>query len=153
MQLLNKIVLVGLLAVSLQGCQLGEDDEVSTEADMIIIDLEGYEKDITNDGFYELVLTEKSKYADFIAKGDISKIKIYGNQNAIRIDTDTNIEKLSIFGDGNVLTVNVGVELTIDELTVTGNSNSVDVFRIITPSIAGELNRVCESNTSAIVCL
>jgi len=153
MKLLSQTLSVLLMALFIQGCQLGQDDEVSTEADEITIDTLSYEDNVGDGVFYKLVLTENAKYADFTAKGDISEIKIYGDQNEINIESDISIEKISIFGDGNVLTVTSGVELVVDQVTVTGNSNSVVVYDIVSPNIAGESNSICELNTSAIVCL
>jgi hypothetical protein len=142
MKLLNQTLSVLLVALLLQGCQLGTDDEDEEEIDTITISTEYYDDAIDNDNTYELILSAAADYADFTAEDDITEIKIYSDSSYILIDSDETIEEIKIFGDGNAIAVTDGVDLTVSQLTITGDNNSVTVFGVTVCSDSGDGNDV-----------
>jgi hypothetical protein len=160
MKLLSQTLSVLLMALFLQGCQLGQDDEeddgtIVTE----FITTDGTDEtiggSISNSETYELVVIAGKNYLTL--EGDLSSISIQGHNNTFIIDSDTAIGSISITGDGNTISVKEGVNLTLTNLTVKGNSNDVLVFDVVnTPTILpaeGEPdNLICENNTSVAVC-
>ena len=156
MQLLNKIVLVGLLAASLQGCQLGEDDELDDEIEVVYLTTdETYGTTLSNSvSAYKLSLQANKNTVTL--KDDIAEISIKGNLSTITIDSDTDIDSITITGDGNTIEVKDLVNLTVTNLKILGDGNDISVYEIVnTPTISssdgGVDNVVCEANGA--ICL
>ena len=134
------------MALFIQGCQLGQDDEEEdVEADIFTVAVDYYDDTITNDSLYEVKV--QSNFTDIILKDDISEITIYGSDNQIEIDSDTAIDKISITGSRNIFTVKIDVDLTVTQLTIVGDNNSVTLFDVTSPvTDSGTDNLVCENN-------
>jgi len=151
MKLFNQVLLIALMGIILQGCQLGTDDEDDDdEIYSFTINTEYYDTDddddVTSEYTYKLILQATANYADILAEDDIIEIKIYGNSNEIEIDSDTSIDEIAIFGDGNIITVNANVDLTVSQLTISGDNNSVTVFDVTTYTDSGLSNFAYEGN-------
>jgi len=142
MKLTAQVLSVVLLALFLQACQLGEDDDGEEEIDTITISSEYYEDDVTNENAYELILQATANYADFVAKDNLTEIKIYSDESYIEIDSDEEIGEIKIFGDGNTIVVKNGVNLTVTKVTITGDNNGITVFGVTDCSDTGVDNDV-----------
>lgn len=157
MKLLSQTLSVLLMALFLQGCQLGEDDE----EDEGTVDIEYLTTDktigvtVSNSNLYKLILQADDNIATL--EDDLSEISIKGNGNTITIDSDTAIDSISITGDANTIEVTSGIDLTVTDIKILGDSNVIEVFDfvnapVIEGSDGGVANNVCETNTSTSVC-
>ena len=143
--LLGRALLIGLMAVSLQGCFLDEDIEAEET------------KIFTTDGANEVISSKAATYdivikADdtyLILKGDITEITIQGDDNYITVKNDTRIEDITISGDNNIIRSDDDIELTVDQLSIVGNANDVNIYDITTFNETrdkdGTENLVCKS--------
>lgn len=151
MKILSQTLSVFLMALFLQGCQLGQDDDEEDVIDTVTITSEYYEDDVTRDNSYELILQATANYADFTAQDNITEIKIYSDESYILIDSDESIDEIKIFGDGNTIVVNSGVDLTVTQVTITGDNNGITVFGVTACSDTGVDNTVLAN--SVAVCI
>ena len=157
MKLLMQSLSVLLMAVFLQACQLGEDDEDDGTVEIKYLTTNDvYGTTVSNSRQYELILQADNNIATL--KDDIAEISIKGELNTLTIYSDTLIESITITGNDNTIEVESGVNLTVTDLTILGNGNNVVVHEFTnTPTISaaseGVANIVCETNTSVSVCL
>ena len=138
----------------LQACQLGEDDEDDTVLTEYLTSDDNVGATISSNKTYELVVLADGNYVTL--EDDIAKITITGASNTFIIDSDTAIDSISITGDSNRIEVESGVDLTITDLTILGNSNNVILFDITnTPTISADAdgvdNIVCEANGATCI--
>jgi len=148
MKLLSQTLSVLLMALFLQGCQLGQDDDETVETASEVLTADEYDGDISNDNPYDLLL--KASDTLVTIKGDVTEMTVQGNDNYITIDSDVAIDEVIIVGNGNILLVEDGIELTITLLSVTGNGNRVTVFDVTTytesPKDGEADNTLCENS-------
>ncbi|MFT6153408.1 MAG: hypothetical protein ACJA0E_000218 [Bermanella sp.] len=151
MKLFNQAILVALMALFLQGCQLGDDEDGTDEIDIVYLtedSVVGTTLSNSNSS-YELVLQADSNIV--ILENDIVKISIKGDGNTVTIDSDTLIDNISVTGDGNTIKAKSGIDLTVTDLTILGNSNDIIIFDIVNPPTIsidsdGVANIICEAN-------
>lgn len=126
---ISRTMIIAFMAFVLQGCELDDgNDNNSDDEDTIVYSTNSGTDTITNDDTYELILRANNTF--LILEDNLSEISIQGDSNFLIIDSDTNIEEISITGDDNIITVEDDVNLTVEQLTIQGNGNSVTVFEI-----------------------
>ncbi len=127
--LIGRTLTIALMALFLQACELddGTDSTDSGEKTVVYSTDDGTDT-LTNDDLYELILRADSAY--LILEDNLSEITIQGNDNFLVIDSDTSIDKISITGDDNIIQVEDNVNLTVTQLNIVGNGNSVTVYDI-----------------------
>jgi len=131
MQLLNKIVLVGLLAVSLQGCQLGSDDEETViEATDITRSVSDTVETINRTDLYRFIVTGDSNF--FELEDDIDEIVVTGDNNVITIIEDSALAALTISGSDNTIKLETGLSTRIDNILIGGEGNTVIITEYLT---------------------
>ena len=149
--LISRTLTIAFLALFLQACELDDGLDSSSDDDeqTVVYSTDSGTDTLDNDDLYELILRADSTY--LILEDDISEITIQGDDNYLVIDSDTSIDSISIVGDDNIITVEDDVNLTVDELTIQGNGNSVTVYEIGTYTQTGDVdqpdNLACEVST------
>lgn len=149
MKLTAQALSIVLMALFLQACQLGEDDEDDGTVETIIYSTDEGTPTITSNDLYELILKADDTISTL--EDDIFEITVQGDENYVIIDSDTSIDSISITGNNNIFVVEDGVELTVTDLSIVGNGNSVTVFSVTnTPVISsdqeGTANLVCQNS-------
>jgi hypothetical protein len=150
MKLLNQTLSVLLVALLLQGCQLGTDDEDDEEIETTALTTDDFDGTVSaNDDGDEYKVRISANGNIVTLEDDVSEISITGDSNEVTIDSDTLIDKIYINGDSNSILVEGDVDLTVTDLTVIGNANYIYVYDITnTPVISANDtdadNLVCE---------
>ncbi|MEB8431073.1 hypothetical protein OO007_02460 [Cocleimonas sp. KMM 6892] len=126
--LISRTLTIAFLAVFLQGCELDDGTDSDDDEQTVVYSTDGGTDTLDNDDKYELILRADSTY--LILEDNLTEISIQGDDNYLVIDSDTSIASISINGDDNIITVEDDVNLTVDQLTIQGNGNSVTVYDI-----------------------
>lgn len=129
MKLTAQVLSVVLLALFLQACQLGEDDADDGEITSVVYTTDDGEATIDSTDTYEMLI--KANDTLITLKDDISKITVQGSLNYITVDSDTAIDSINITGDDNIIEVKSGVELTVTDVTIQGNGNTLTVYDVV----------------------
>ncbi|WP_299879035.1 hypothetical protein [uncultured Cocleimonas sp.] len=148
--LISRTLTIAFLALFLQGCELDDGtDSTDDDEQTVVYSTDGGTATLDNDDKYELILRADSTY--LILEDNLTEISIQGDDNYLVIDSDTSIDSISINGDDNIITVDDDVNLTVDQLTIQGNGNSVTVYDIGTYTQTGDVdepdNLACEEIT------
>jgi len=147
--LISRTLTIAFLALFLQGCELDDGTDSTDDEQTVVYSTDGGTATLDNDDKYELILRADSTY--LILEDNLTEISIQGDDNYLVIDSDTSIDSISINGDDNIITVDDDVNLTVDQLTIQGNGNSVTVYDIGTYTQTGDVdepdNLACEEIT------
>ena len=146
--LISRTLTIAFLALFLQACELDDGTDSNNDGeDTIVLSTDDDTRTITNDDLYELILRADGTF--IILEDNISEITIQGDDNFLTIDSDTSIDEISITGDNNIIQVEDDVNLTVSQLNISGNGNSVTVYDIggynETSDVDGTDNLACET--------
>lgn len=131
MNFLNKILLVVLSSMILQGCQLGQDDDVNAveEATDIVRALSNAVETINRSDLYRFILSGNDNF--FELEDNLSAISVTGENNQVYIMEDTELESLTVSGVGNLVTLASGLSTRIKNITLIGSGHSIKVTEYI----------------------
>lgn len=97
---MNKWLWFAFVALVLQGCKLGIDEEESTDIDEITVG-SGEVRTISSSDVYNLSITGSNNILTL--EDDISEINIVGGDNQITIVNDYSLVSISVSSDNNLV--------------------------------------------------
>jgi hypothetical protein len=131
MKLFKQALLVGLMVLFLQGCQLGDDDDGTVEeASDIIRAVSDTSESISRSDLYSFILTGDSN--QFTLEDDLESINISGSDNIITIVEDTQLQSLTITGERNLVKQKSGVLIRIEDIIILGDGHSIIINEYVT---------------------
>ncbi len=156
MTLITRTLSIAFMALLLQACELDDGLDSSSDKNEKVT----YTKD---DSVATIRPPNTNKSYEFLLKADdtiltlkdnLSEITVQGNENNLTIDSDTRISSISITGNNNIVNVEDGVKLTVDNLNIQGSGNNVTVYKIkvytSSNDTEGVANLACEVNSNGV---